>query len=324
MNALEHDRPKVSICVPIYNVELFISRCVESLLQQTYSNLEFVFINDCTPDKSMEILQETLNHYSQRKHQVKIINLPLHRGTSYARNLAINIATGDFIFHVDSDDWIEIDAVEILMARQQESNADLVFGNHIVHYFNGEIKAAKQNIFSLNNPLEYILKNTHNYHVWGHLILKNLYTSHNIQCKNGTDVGEDLQVLPKLCYYANKFVSVDNAIYHYNKCNPKSIGQKEKNRNWFEQSLESYNIFYVFFEKMGTAKYTDILHKSKYDFLYRSMRTAAMEGYKETFFFLKSELQKHEALYPQYKYCDLRHLLKKDFTIYHYILKHFR
>lgn len=324
MNALEHDRPKVSICVPIYNVERFIGRCVESLLQQTYNNLEFLFINDCTPDMSMEILRDTLNYYSQRKHQVKIINLPQHRGTSYARNLAIDIATGDFIFHVDSDDWIEIDAIEVLVEKLQKTYADLVFGNSCSHYPNGERRFAERHVFSNNNPLEYILKKTHNYHVWGHLILKDLYTSHNIQCKNGTDVGEDLQVLPKLCYYASNYASVDRAIYHYNKCNPQSVGQKEKNLIWFEQSLESYNIFYTFFEELEETKYTEILHQSKNDFLYRSMRDAVMEECKDAYQLLKSELQKHEVLYPQYKYCDFRHLLKKNFTIFHYLLKHFR
>lgn len=324
MNAKGHEQPMVSVCVPIYNVEQFIGKCAESLMQQTYYNLEFIFVNDCSSDKSIEVLQKVINKYPQRKNDVTILNLPQNKGTSYARNLAIDSAIGDFIFHVDSDDWIEKDAIKVLVAKQQKTNADLVFGNSYVHYPNGEKRFAKKNVFTKNNPIEYILKNTQNYHVWGHLILKSLYTSHNIRCTMGTDVGEDLQVFPQLCYYANHSVSIDRAIYHYNKCNPHSVGQKKKDLNWFRQSLESYNIFYAFFEKMGTVKYTGILHQSKNDFLFRSMRVAAMEGNKEAYQFLKSELQKHEALYPEYKYCDSRHLLKKNFTIYHLLLKYFR
>lgn len=318
------DLPKVTICVPICNVELFIGRCVESLMQQTYDNLEFIFVNDCTPDKSMEVLLEILNHYPQRKNQVRIINLPQNKGIAFARNLAIDTATSEYIAYVDSDDWIEKDAIEVLVTKQQKNNADLVFGNCSVHYPNGEIKEGRENLFSKTDPLEYILKNTHNYHIWGHLIKKELYTKNNVKCKIGVNVGEDMQTLPRLCYFAKNYVTIDRVIYHYNKCNPHSCGQGKKDFSWFKHLVESYDIFYDFFNKLGITKYTEILHQSKNDFLYRSMRVAVIERCKDAYQLIKSELIKHETLYPKYKFLDLRHILKKNYSIYYLFLKCFR
>lgn len=291
---------------------------------QTYHNIEYIFVNDCTPDKSMEVLLETLNHYPLRKNQVTIINLSPNKGILFARNHAIKAASGDYIFYVDSDDWIEKDAIEVLIDKQQESNADLVFGNYMVHLPNGEIKVVKHNIFSNNNPLEYIIKNLHNYHLWGNLILKDLYTNNIIQYKLGNNVGEDLQVFPQLCYYAGHSVSLDQPIYHYNKCNALSTGNGKKDFNWFKQLVESFNVFYYFFENLGIKNYTNLLRQSKNDFLFRNMRVSVAYGCKDAYQLLKSELLKHEVAYPQYKYHDIRHLLKKNYTIYHLFMNYYR
>ena len=103
---------KVSILVPIYNVELYIKRCIISLFEQTYNDIEFIFVNDCTKDKSIEILNSTLQQYPQRWEQVKIISHKTNKGLAAARTTALQNATGDYVMHVDSDDFLNLDAVE--------------------------------------------------------------------------------------------------------------------------------------------------------------------------------------------------------------------
>ena len=97
---------KVTIAVPVYGVESYIEKCAISLFEQTYSNLEILFINDNTPDKSIEIIKKTLEKYPHRKNQVRIFNQPVNKGCPTARNLAVQLASGEFIFHVDADDYI--------------------------------------------------------------------------------------------------------------------------------------------------------------------------------------------------------------------------
>ena len=79
---------KVSVCTPVYGVEAFIERCARSLFTQSYKNIEYIFVNDCTPDRSMEVLQQVLSDYPERKDSVKIVNHKTNRGLVAARRLS--------------------------------------------------------------------------------------------------------------------------------------------------------------------------------------------------------------------------------------------
>lgn len=119
---------KVSILIPVYGVEKYIERCARSIFDQTYQNLDIVFVDDCTPDKRIEILRRVLDDYPERKAQTRIIRHEHNRGLAAARNTAVAAATGTFLTHVDSDDWLELDAVEELVKKQVETGAEIVTG----------------------------------------------------------------------------------------------------------------------------------------------------------------------------------------------------
>ena len=94
--------PKVSVIIPVYNVEPHIERCARSLFEQTLEEIEYIFVNDCTPDASMRILQNVLENYAQRKNQIIIINQPYNMGAAKAREIGIKAASGEYIIHCDS------------------------------------------------------------------------------------------------------------------------------------------------------------------------------------------------------------------------------
>ena len=123
--------PKVSVIVPIYGVEAYIGECARSLMAQTYPDIEFIFVNDGTPDRSMEVLSGILDP----ARNVKIINKE-NAGLPQARLTGILAAEGEYILHLDSDDWIEPDAVERLVAAAQETGADLVYFDFWKEYGN--------------------------------------------------------------------------------------------------------------------------------------------------------------------------------------------
>ena len=104
-------KPSFSIVVPVYGVEKYIGRCAETLFSQTYDNIQFVFVNDGTKDKSMEVLAEVLEGYQHLKDRVVIVNKE-NGGLPAARKTGMEYVTGDYVLHVDSDDWLELDAVE--------------------------------------------------------------------------------------------------------------------------------------------------------------------------------------------------------------------
>lgn len=92
--------PKVSIIILVYNIEKYIEKCARSLFQQTLDDLEYIFVNDCTPDNSINVIQDVLKDYPSRKNQVKIVNLEINSGQAAARKRGVLEATGEFVIFV--------------------------------------------------------------------------------------------------------------------------------------------------------------------------------------------------------------------------------
>ena len=117
---------KVSVIIPVYNVEQYIERCARSLFEQTLDDIEYIFVNDCTPDKSMEVLARVLDDYPARKRQVSIINMPVNGGLPKVRRAGVEAATGDYIIHCDSDDWVDVTMYEKMWKKAVEGEYDMV------------------------------------------------------------------------------------------------------------------------------------------------------------------------------------------------------
>lgn len=242
---------KVSVLVPVYGVERFIERCARSLFQQDYENMEYVFVDDCTPDHSIEILEKTLCDYPQRKDQVRIVRHDRNRGLGAARNTAVCHASGLFFLHCDSDDWIDARAISLLVEQQILTNADVVSGNVFAFDEKDGEELEQPQYRNREELLRQMLScQKPSYHtVWRRLIRASLYHDYHIRVLEGTNVGEDWQVIPKLVYYANQVAGIDQVIYYYNCVNQDSYSQRlETDRCLWEQGLTSYEILRAFFE----------------------------------------------------------------------------
>lgn len=118
---------KVSVIVPIYGAEQYIEQCLHSLFQQTMKDgLEFIFVNDNTPDNSIKVLKHVLESYPNRKHQVKVIEHKLNKGVSTSRQDGFNASTGEYVIHCDPDDWVDTDMYESMYNHAKRHNADMV------------------------------------------------------------------------------------------------------------------------------------------------------------------------------------------------------
>ena len=131
---------KISIIIPIYNVEKYITECLESVIYQTYKNLEIICIDDCSNDNSLKITEE----FALKDKRIKIIKFKQNLGVAQARNTGIESATGDYIFFLDSDDYIKSDIIEKMYKKICETNSDIVVAG---------IQA-----FSEDNENEYLVK----------------------------------------------------------------------------------------------------------------------------------------------------------------------
>ena len=99
--------PKVSVIVPIYEVEKYIERCVRSLFEQTLDDIEYIFVDDCTKDNSITVLERVIKDYPNRKSQITILHHETNKGLPQARKTGLLSARGDYIAHCDSDDWVD-------------------------------------------------------------------------------------------------------------------------------------------------------------------------------------------------------------------------
>ena len=242
----------VSILVPVFKVEKYIERCARSLFEQTYPNLEFIFVDDASPDKSIEILQQVIQCYPKWQNSITIIHHHKNRGLAAARNTLIDHCRGEFLFHVDSDDWIEPNAIEVLMKRQFETGADIVSGMFYRHTINkGQEESIKVDPSSQGKDkaetLQAMLKLGSIVATWNRLIRSSLYRDNNIRYAEGIDAGEDLMITPRLVYYSRKVASCDSITYHYNQSNPYSYVSVFKHSWDMQQQLINASLMNVDF-----------------------------------------------------------------------------
>lgn len=228
--------PLVSIIVPVYNVELYLEQCLESIIQQTFSNLEIIVINDGSTDNSFKIIKE----FSNKDSRFIIIDQE-NKGISSARNSGINISSGDYLMFVDSDDWIAPNTVEVLLSKIYDT--DLVACSYNRAYVGKEIPRIFQftgNVSNvsfqrrlvglineeLNDPSQIDSLVT----VWAKLYKSKLIKDHNIEFISTNEIGtcEDLIFnLFYLEYCTNVYIS-NEPLYFYRKINLSSFTSKYK------------------------------------------------------------------------------------------------
>lgn len=256
---MENEPYQVSVLVPVYGVEKYIERCARSIFEQTYHNLDIIFVDDCTPDHSIDVLKRVLEDYPERKEQTRIIKHERNRGLAAARNTGVAEAKGLFVTHVDSDDWIECDAVESMVAKQIESNADIVTGLACVNEKTIDKDYIEPEYSDKNEMLENILSQLHHHELWGRLINRSLYSHTDVYSLEGVNVGEDWRVLPLLLWYAKDISAVRETVYHY-FVNESSLCRSEKSKEqlhrFLVQSFENFDTLWKFFKGKNSSYYT--------------------------------------------------------------------
>lgn len=228
---MEGNKIKVSVIVPIYNVELYIERCARSLFEQTLEDIEFIFVNDCTPDKSIEILEKVIEDYPQRKQQIQIIYNDINKGPSPTRNKGLDAAKGEYIAYCDSDDWVEPTMYEELYKKAITENADIVWSDFIMNTKNGEL------YYKMMVPLDNKTDTIKQYLSFGWNVVVNMITKRELYYKNNIrwyeefHFTEDYGLAIKLIFYAKKIKYIEKAFYHYDRENQSSIVHQELDKD---------------------------------------------------------------------------------------------
>ena len=214
--------PKVSVLVPVYGVEKYIERCARSLFEQTLDDIEFIFVDDCTPDRSIEILKSVIEKYrlrlAEKKYDVRIERMPTNSGLAAVRRHGIQLATGDYITFCDSDDIMPEDAVESLYNLAVESDADIVSGDMQLLFDDGTTKRSYISLpYGSDRESVYraLLSKEYSHTLWSKLFRNSLLQEREYITLMHATNGEDGMLFYQVLQYANKVVHKNTVVYSY-------------------------------------------------------------------------------------------------------------
>ena len=224
MNDSTDQKPVLSVIVPIYGVEKYIERCARSLFEQTLENIEYIFVDDCTKDKSIDILKHVIDDYPDRKSQITILRHDVNKGLPQARKTGISVARGEFIAHCDSDDWIDTDMYRQMIEEAIEGNADVVVCDYFIHDGKKTIKSVQGcHDTTPEQFIECILLQKDYWALWNKVFRRKKYENNIIYptCY----MGEDMALCLQLIQYCDKIVYINKPFYYYFK-NLESMSNK--------------------------------------------------------------------------------------------------
>ncbi len=242
---MENENYKVTVGIPVYNSEKYIERCLNSIFNQTYKNIEIIIVNDGSTDRSEEIINSIIIKYKE-VYNIKLFTKQ-NEGPAKTRNFILKQSTGKFIYFIDSDDWIEMNAIERMVSSQIKNDCDIVKFNYFVNYNEEKSIQNKKNkyinklIDVKNNQkqlIEDILLGNMVAYPWSMLIKKDIIKENLlfIDCHQ-----EDKIFLLRLLSNVKNIYFLPEKLYHY-FVNLEGVSHKHKFYYYLEQDIKLYQI----------------------------------------------------------------------------------
>lgn len=285
------DRYRISLVAPVYGVEKYIAKFAESVLDQTYQDIQFVFVNDGTKDRSMDILRQLIeDRYAHLKPRILIVDKE-NGGLPSARKAGLDVAEGEYILFADSDDWLETDAVEKVMAKADETDADIVYFDLVKEY--GHRTSYKRERDYTGKTKEDFIVNMFNYKSFGYTVTKcfkrKLYTD-NVIYMPKLGMHEDIYLMSQIIFYAGSLVHIPEALYHYRKDNPDSFCAQDRHKRHIASTTNLLDLYEHYRDNLKGSP----IEKVAGSILMRAGQHSIMHGYDfyEKYPYLAGDLRK--------------------------------
>ena len=263
---------KISIVIPVYNAEKYLSQCIESVCNQTLQEIEIIVVNDGSTDNSYNIIKE----WQPKDSRIKFID-SANLGVSNARNLGLDAARGQYIGFIDADDWVETDMFQQLSEMISSNDSDLAICNIMVHQNSNKsyerLKLVDEKIDIESDKLSFLnmmMDFRFDYSNWNKLYKREIIIENKIRFVSGMKIWEDLLFNLQYTYYASKVILVNQSLYHYriheesvmSKSNPHLIGQFNvlfESYQSFCETQEEKKMFDFFNHKMAEIVYNNLI-----------------------------------------------------------------
>lgn len=268
---------KVSVIIPVYNVENFIVKCAESLFRQTLDDVEYIFVDDASPDKSMALLEQCIQKFPEKKSQIHILRHEINKGLPAARNTGLTVACGEYIFHCDSDDFVDKEMLEVLYSEAVMQKADFVWCDWYLSFEKNERYMKQSGYKTPVEALKAMLSGAMKFTVWNKLVKRSLYVEHDIKFPEGYGMGEDMTMI-MLCSCATTVAYVPRAFYHYVKLNASAYTQNFTMRHLSDLKYNISRIESFIYNKFGNSFEQEIAFL-KLDIKYPFLISSSSEKY---------------------------------------------
>lgn len=243
---------KISVIIPVYNREMYIRRCISSVCRQTYRNLEIIIVDDGSTDDTSDICRKLADIDSRIRYIRKE-----NEGSGYARNAGMDVSTGEFLFFVDSDDFIRRDAVEILVKLAHENRADIVKCAYDRGVSDGFTVHTNKRKLAVTDNVGAFRSREMNIAVWGKLYRREVLDG--IRYPRET-LYDDEFFTYRCIYNARKIVMVNDNLY-YNFLSPESIMRRDRKQMPISVIKRAYRERVAYFESLGEKELADISRK---------------------------------------------------------------
>lgn len=246
-----YDIPLVSLIIPVYNVEDYLRKALQSVENQTFNNFEAIIVNDGSTDESLKII----NEFVERNSNFHLINQK-NAGLSAARNTGLIASKGEYIAFMDSDDYINPDFIKLLYNAAVKNNADIACCNFNLYYPNSNLRiympfTCMPGIYSNSKALKKLILDLGlHYFSWNKLCKRSLFFDNNIKFYDM--YFEDIATSPRLFYHANKIVVLGKALYNYT--NRETSILNSVNVRKVNDFIRSLGVIRNFFEKHNDYK----------------------------------------------------------------------
>ena len=280
----------ISIIVPIYNAENYLDRCIESIINQTYQNLEIILIDDGSIDKSGEIC----DHYATKDLRVRVFH-QMNKGIGLTRQFGIDISTGDYVVWVDADDWVDKNEIEDMYSVAITNHSEIV----ICDYYSEESEKTilvKQDFGVLDK--KYVIEHIINYshmgpYLWNKMFRRDIISNHHITFSPYMSYGEDVLFLCRFLKFCKTISYLPQAYYHYNNVNTNSVTSSMS-----EYIVDSHDKLFSIWEKEFNEY---LLEEEKYYYKKRYLQMAfSIKKYNK----LKRYQEVHARIIEECKYYD--------------------
>lgn len=239
---------KLSICVPIYGTEKYIERCARSLLGQDIHDVEYIFVNDCTKDKAEDVLKQTVKDYPNAQSRIKIINHEKNLGLAGARLTGLQNAIGEYVWFVDSDDYIPKNAFAELVQYMDGINELIAF--NYLYDRNGKISRFTEKPFTVSNVLTNIVSPS----IWKCVTKRSLFFDNDIFPIVGINVSEDYLLIARLVVASKKTIFLDSQYLYFYELGNEGSYLHNPNLKSVENTADASVIVAQYYIENGIAK----------------------------------------------------------------------